>query len=97
MLNIELLRTKFRSDILNIATAHKAENVRVFGSLARGTNELSSDVDFLVHFLPSASLLDMCAMENEISDILGVKVDVVADDELRPELAPFILNDAVKL
>lgn len=43
----ELLREK-REEILRIAAKHKAYNVRVFGSVARGEARWDSDVDFLI-------------------------------------------------
>jgi hypothetical protein len=47
----QLLQEK-RDEILRIAAAHRASNVRVFGSAARGDADQTSDVDFLVEFEP---------------------------------------------
>ena len=53
-----LLREK-RDDILRIAARHGASNVRVFGSVARGEADESSDIDFLVDLAPDRSLLNL--------------------------------------
>jgi predicted nucleotidyltransferase len=49
------LREK-RREILRIAAEHGARNVRVFGSVARGEADETSDIDFLVSFQPGRSL-----------------------------------------
>jgi len=97
-MNLDTLRSRYRDAILAIAAKHKADNVRVFGSVARGDVGPGSDIDLLVHALPRCSLLDLCAIQNAISDLTGgLPVDVIADDEIRPELAPYILREAVPL
>jgi predicted nucleotidyltransferase len=53
----ELVKSK-RSDILNLAHKYGANNVRIFGSVAKGTSNDQSDIDFLVDFNANASLLD---------------------------------------
>jgi predicted nucleotidyltransferase len=95
---LETLRTKYRDAILAIAAAHNATNVRVFGSTARGKARRSSDIDILIRAEKGCSLLDVCAIENEISDLLnGKKIDVVTEGGLRKELRPFVMKDAVLL
>ncbi|HWZ58805.1 MAG TPA: nucleotidyltransferase domain-containing protein, partial [Gemmatimonadaceae bacterium] len=60
-----------------------AENVRVFGSVARGTERPDSDIDLLVHMQPRRSLLDMGGLLMDLRDLLGVEVDLVSDGGLR--------------
>jgi predicted nucleotidyltransferase len=52
--------------------------VAVFGSVARGDDTASSDIDLLVDFLPDASLIDEFRLENELRGFLATEVDVVA-------------------
>lgn len=96
--NLHTLRSHYRDAILAIAAAHNAAEVRVFGSVARGNAGPDSDLDLLIRSGPGCSLLDVCAMENEISDMLdGMKVDVLTESGVRDELAPFIFREAVPL
>ena len=69
-----------------LATAEKfgATNVRIFGSVARGQDTPESDVDILVDLSPRSSLVTLGRLERELSDVLGVSVDVVPADDLRP-------------
>ena len=54
----ELLRQR-REDLLAAASRRGASNLRVFGSVARGNNDDQSDIDFLVDFESSRSLVDV--------------------------------------
>jgi uncharacterized protein len=91
----ELLRER-RADVLAAARRRGASNLRVFGSVARGSHDEQSDIDFLVDFEPSRSLVDVAGLVLDLREILGVPVDVVEASTLRPEDAD-ILADAVAL
>lgn len=98
MINLETLRSKYKDSILAIASKHYTDDVRVFGSVAHNTTHKNSDLDLLVHAKKGCSLLHLCAMEREISDLLGgIKVDLLSEGEVREELVEFIINDAKKL
>jgi hypothetical protein len=73
-----------RAEILAAARRRRASRVRVFGSVARGEARLDSDIDFLVEFDPEASLLDQVGLIQDLERLLGVGVDVVSSDGLRP-------------
>lgn len=92
----EFLESK-REEILRIARAHGARNVRVFGSVARGEAVETSDVDFLVEFESGTSLLDHGAMIAELEDLLGRKVDVAPEKMLKDHARDRILREAVPL
>lgn len=62
--------------------------VGLFGSFVRGDGTDRSDIDILVRFNNSYSLLQLIKLENELSDRLGVKVDLVTEGSLK--------NDRVK-
>jgi predicted nucleotidyltransferase len=68
--------------------------VRVFGSIARGEDELSSDIDLLVDFPPGTSLLTVIGLEQALRDLLGVAVDVGPADALREEMRDRVLSEA---
>lgn len=61
-----------------IAARHKAFNVAVFGSVARGEDTDTSDIDLLVDFLPGASLVDEFRLENELREFLKTPVDLIS-------------------
>ncbi len=83
-----------RPEILAIAAAHKATDIRVFGSVARGEAGAGSDLDLLVKMQPGASLFDLAALDRKIGALLGMPVDVISDRALHPIAAPYILAEA---
>lgn len=76
-----------QAEIKNIILSHLKEfdpiKVGIFGSYARGDNKKGSDIDILVKFKESPSLLTLIKLENDLSEILGVKVDLVTTGALK--------------
>jgi hypothetical protein len=93
MLTFEQLQAR-RHELIELAQKHKAENVRVFGSVARGEANENSDVDLLVHFQQGASLFDLIHLIEDTSALIDSKVDIVSDGGLSPYLAKRILAEA---
>lgn len=87
-----------REEILTIATKHGAQDVRLFGSVARGEEQVESDIDFLVAktestspWFPASLVLDLQTAFNDHS------VDVIVESGLNPYLRDQILNEAIPL
>ena len=76
-----------QSEIKNIILSHLKGfdpiKVGIFGSFARGDNRKGSDIDILVEFKEAPSLLTLIKLENELTEILGVKVDLVTTGALK--------------
>jgi predicted nucleotidyltransferase len=90
----DLLKS-WREEIMKIAAKHGAQNVRVFGSVARGEADSQSDIDLLVEFKRGTTLLGHAALVQELEDLLGVKVDVVSERGLRDRVRERVLREAV--
>jgi uncharacterized protein len=86
-----------RKRVLAVAKRNKASNVRVFGSVARGEDTPDSDVDILVDLAPGVGLVALSRLTREISQILGVPVDVVPADSLRPRVRVETDREAIPL
>jgi uncharacterized protein len=95
-MSIEAVR-RVRREILELASRHGARNVRVFGSVARGDDRPDSDIDFLVDVEPGRTLLDVIALEQDLRELLGRRVDVLTDGGLSPYLQRRILAEAASL
>jgi uncharacterized protein len=87
---------KRRGEILEIAAANGARNIRVFGSVVRGRARPDSDIDFLVEFEPGRGVLDLSGLILDLQDALGREVDVVEISE-PSRIADRILREAVFL
>jgi predicted nucleotidyltransferase len=92
----DLLKFK-RPEILRLAQAHGAHNVRIFGSVARGEAHADSDIDFLVEMDNGRSLLDLIELSQDLETLLQRKVDVLTDKGLSPYLEQGIHAEAVLL
>lgn len=71
----------------------------VFGSYVRGEQTQESDIDVLVDFEPGFrfGLLTFCELENYLSDLLELKVDLVMKNGLRPRIGENILREVIYL
>jgi predicted nucleotidyltransferase len=74
---------KQRTKVLALGARHHAESIRVFGSVASGTDRPGSDLDLLVRFTPEASLFDQVNLAIDAELLLGVRVDVVSEAGLK--------------
>lgn len=83
-----------RDQVLSLATAQGARNVRVFGSVVKGLDKEGSDLDLLVEVPPGTSLLRIIGLQLDIEDVLGVRVDLCTERELHADLRNRILAEA---
>ncbi len=86
-----------REEILVLAERHGMRDVRVFGSMARGDADDSSDVDLLVSLRPGQSGLDLAALLTDVQELLNRRVDVVTELALHPEMRDRVLREAQPL
>ena len=86
-----------REEILALAERHGMRDVRVFGSMARGDADDSSDVDLLVSLRPGQSGLDLAALLTDVQELLNRRVDVVTELALHPEMRDRVLREAQPL
>ncbi len=80
--------------ILEIVEKHGGLNPRVFGSRARGDAREDSDLDLLIKAGPKMSLLDLIAIQQDLEDLLDIKVEVLTEGGLHPLLKDDILSEA---
>ncbi len=79
----------------NLKKNYKVKEIGIFGSYVRHEQKKKSDLDVLVTFSETIDLFTFVELENYLSDILGVKVDLVMKDGIKPRLKERILSEAV--
>lgn len=84
---------KIRSIIEEIGGSH----VRVFGSVATGQDGPESDVDLVFAMRVPLSLMELSQVELRIAELMGVRVDLVPESALRPDLRSRVAAEAVAL
>jgi hypothetical protein len=78
---------------------YEVKEIGVFGSYLRGEQKKKSDLDILIDFMPDSKmdLLTFIKLENYLSDLLGIKVDLVMKTALKPRIGKRILEEVVYL
>ncbi|MCX9082593.1 MAG: nucleotidyltransferase family protein [Candidatus Methanoperedens sp.] len=79
--------------IIRVCKKNDISFLGLFGSYARGEQKEESDVDFLASFSMRKSLLDLVRIERDLSEILGIKVDLVTEKSISPYLIERIKSE----
>jgi len=97
MKKLDEIRKILKEHEKELREKYKIKEIGIFGSYVRGEAKESSDIDILVEFEPDAriSLLDFVELENYLSDILGIKVDLVEKSALKPRIGEQILSEVI--
>lgn len=95
-MNLEELK-RYKPQILALAEKYGVENIRVFGSVARGDAGPNSDIDLLVALKPGIGLWEMGGLWYELNELLATKVDVVPEGWMREGVSVTAYQDAVPL
>ena len=95
--DLEKILTTLRSLKPYLAKTYNVKEIEVFGSFIRSEQRKKSDLDLLVTFSETPGLIEFIRLENYLSDMLGIKVDLVMKDSLKPRLREYILNEVVAL
>lgn len=83
-----------RDAIRRVVESHRARNARVFGSVLRGEDTDSGDLDILVDPTPETTLFDIGAIRHELGKLLGVPVDVLTPNGLPDKYRARVLAEA---
>jgi predicted nucleotidyltransferase len=91
--SLDALRAQLRALLPELRQRYGVETLQIFGSYLRGEATPASDLDLLVTFSQPPSLFQFIALENFLSETLGVKVDLVMKDALKPRIGKHILRE----
>ena len=89
--------SKLKRNIRVVRRRFAVKGLAVFGSVARDEAKRKSDVDVLVEFKEPVGLFEFMALENYLSDLLGVKVDLVSKKALKPHIGKRILEEVIMI
>ena len=101
-MNLLINKGRIRKDgifekLVKTLRKHGAVKVHVFGSYARGEEGPESDLDIIVEFSNKKSLMDIVGIEQELTDLIGVKVDLLTEKSISPYLIDTIKEEMVEI
>ena len=95
--SMDKLTSILRENMPQFRSEYSINGLWIFGSFVRGEENASSDVDILVEFDELPTLLEFVRLQRELSDLLGVKVDLVMKTALKPTIGRRIMKEAVSV
>jgi predicted nucleotidyltransferase len=87
--------TVLRQNLPEMTVRFQVASLYLFGSYVRGRQRKRSDLDILVEFSDPPSLFQFMALERYLGDLLGVKVDLVMKEALKPRIGEHILAEVI--
>lgn len=91
---LEQFKVILRQQLPFLREQYSVATIEVFGSYVRHEERKDSDLDILVTFTKTPSLLKFIRLERHLSENLGVKVDLVMKDSLKPIMGKMIIKEA---
>jgi uncharacterized protein len=96
-IDLNRITSTLRQHLPALAEKYRVKSLGVFGSYVRRQQRSDSDLDLLVDFDEPPGLLKFIELENYLTDLLGVKVDLVMQDALKPMIGERILSEVVQV
>ncbi len=94
MKNLNEIKKLLEHHKQSLKDKYHIKNIGLFGSIVRGDNSVSSDVDILVEFEKPIGL-DFVSLADELEEILGVKVDLVTPNAIKPRMMKYVKQDLI--
>lgn len=95
IMNHEEITLNMFKKVVSILKSYGVKRISIFGSYARGDADPKSDVDIIVEFSDRKSLLDIVGIEQELSEALGIKADLLTEKSISPYLIDRIKKEMV--
>lgn len=92
-----MLTTAQKNTIKKVVSKFNPKLVGIFGSYSRNEQQRESDLDILVDFNDSVNLVELIGLEQELTELLGIKVDLVTLKSVNPSLNDYIQQDLIRI
>lgn len=93
--DINQIKTVLHKNADFLKDTYHVEKIGVFGSVARGENTDTSDIDVLVEFSEPIGMFKFIKLEEYLSELIGKKIDLVTKNALKPAIKEDILQEVV--
>jgi len=95
MKEIEEIKEIISTHRNTLTERYHVKAIGVFGSYVRGEHTRESDIDILVEFTQPVGLFEFAGLEEYLNDLLGLKVDLVLKEGIKPALKDYILSEEI--
>ncbi|MBI5033077.1 MAG: nucleotidyltransferase family protein [Chloroflexi bacterium] len=97
--NPELARAKriLHKHLPELRERYSVKTLGVFGSYVRGEQKKKSDLDLLIEFEQTPTLLEFVHLKRHLGDLVGIPVDLVLKKTLKPHIGRYILAEVVPI
>ncbi|GBD88235.1 nucleotidyltransferase domain protein [bacterium BMS3Abin03] len=95
--NLLNIKNKLRTELPKLKKEFNVKTIEVFGSYIKNKQTKKSDIDLLITFTITPGLLKFIALENYLSDLLQIKVDLIMKNSIKQRLRKNILSETVKI
>lgn len=97
-MNAQEITQRLQALLPDLRQQYGVRELWLFGSYVRAEQTAESDVDILVTFdNPHLSLIEFIQLEQQLAAALGIKVDLVEREMLKPTIGKNILQEAIAL
>ena len=94
-MNQEEILSRLRQHKRQLMQTYRLRRLELFGSYVRGEQAPGSDVDILVEYETTPGMFDFVRLQTALTELIGVKVDLVMKEALRPRIGQRVLRDAI--
>ncbi|MFH1504204.1 MAG: nucleotidyltransferase family protein [Candidatus Omnitrophota bacterium] len=95
MKNIKIIKNVISENRKLLEEDYKVKVIGIFGSYARGDIRKKSDLDILVEFSEIPDIFKFMELEGILSNLIGLKVDLVTRKALKPLIKDEILKETI--
>jgi uncharacterized protein len=88
---------RLQQELPRLQSLYDVQTLELFGSYARQEQDADSDLDVLVTFERTPGLWRFIELEHHLSEILGVPVDLVTEDSLKPRVGERVLREVIRV
>ena len=92
-----MISSQQQSLIIKTVSRFNPRMIGIFGSYARGENNQNSDLDILIDFKQPLDLIEVIGLEQELTEKLSTKVDLITLRSLNPQLKAYVEKDLIPL
>ena len=95
--SLEQIIVRLRHALPRLSAEYSVQSLGIFGSYARNEQGVASDLDILVTFSEIPGLIKYIELEQHLTDMLGIPVDLVMESALRPQIHTQVVQEVQRL